>query len=192
MVEPPCRNTLSECSVDNHGCPTASKLDEMFRVSFTARVPYFSATRPPGHEKQWLLYGDRFLADVPAVVVVTPAPDDKDPLDVEVTMTIDIVDGRLACTSLTVDKYVGEGVAAPITGEDLRRIPVAGYVEMAALDVGVLQEVVWDDQGEFIHFAPWEPPPADFASHGMTDEALEQIARFYAAAQATGSRPSGL
>jgi hypothetical protein len=143
----------------------------------------------PGPRGEWQLYGGRFAAHVPVRATITPAPDDRDPLSFRVVMNVDIVDGRLACTALTAERL--DDASPPITGDELRRIPVGSYVERIALKGSVLQERARLNANvdELVDF---QPPPADFTENGMTDEALEQIARVYAAAQATGRKPSGV
>ena len=133
-----------------------------------------------------VLYGGRLQANVPATVRITPSPDDSDPLECRIDMTLDIVDGRLACTSLTVARL--DDGSPVISGELIRRIPVATYVRQAALNLRfVLLERV---DGRLREVGPMPPP--DFAKKGMTDEALEQVARLYALVQVSGGKPSGV
>lgn len=129
------------------------------------------------------------LASVPATVTFTPDEADSDPLDFAVRMEIDIVDGRLSCVSLTTER-LAEG--PPITSEGLRRVPVAEYV-MGAARYGreILLERIPDSGGTY-RLAEFKPPPPDFARDGMTDDALEQVARLYAWAQATGRKATGV
>ncbi len=108
------------------------------------------------------------------------------PLECQIVMTVDIVDGRLACTSLTAERL--DDGSPVISGELLRRIPVATYVRLAALDTRfVLLERV---EGRLREVD--EMPPKDFAKKGMTDEALDQFARLYALIQVSGGKPSGI
>src|SRR4051794_11256766 len=140
-------------------------------------------------EGAWLLYGGRLLANVPARAVFTPGPDDRDPLDFQVVMEIDIVAGRLACVSLTAERLPD---GPPITSEGLRRVPVAEYVVGAIYaGFGILRERITQPDGSYLE-TDFEPPPRNFADEGMTDEALEQVARIYAMAQATGRKATGI
>ncbi|MDP9459406.1 MAG: hypothetical protein M3Q22_03860 [Actinomycetota bacterium] len=147
-------------------------------------MPNFFTRQGPGHG--WHLYGGRLQANVPVEVTLTPADGDTDPLECRVVMTVDIVDGRLACTSLTTDRL--DDHSPVISGELLRRIPVATYLRLAALDTRfVLLERV---EGRLREVEGM--PPKDFAKKGMTDEALDQFARLYALIQVSGGKPSGV
>ena len=150
----------------------------------TAPVPNFLVAVEPG--QGWTLYGGRLQANVPAEVTLTPAPDDADPLPCRIRMTVDVVDGRLACTSLAAERLDDSSPA--ITGELLRRIPVATYVRLAALEMRhVVMERV---DGKLREVG--DLPPADFTRGGMTDESLETFARLYALVQISGGKPSGV
>ncbi len=138
---------------------------------------------------RWLLYGGRILASVPAGATFTPSTNDVDPLDFEVRIEIDIVGGRLACVSLTAERLPD---GPPITSEGLRRVPVAEYVVSAAEHgVEILFERIPQPDGSY-ELAKFSPPARDFADAGMTEEALEQVARTYAWAQATGRKATGI
>jgi hypothetical protein len=156
-------------------------------VAFTAAMPNIESH--PNIWGGWELYGGRLVARVPAKVTFTPRPDDRDPLDFRVVMVVDIFGGRLVCASLTAERLNEDSPG--ITGEDLRRIPVASYVQFAAARMRVLQECTRVDD-DTVKLTDVRQPPADFAKDGMTDEALEQIARIYAAVQAVGGKPSGV
>ncbi|MCV2489455.1 hypothetical protein OF117_08745 [Geodermatophilus sp. YIM 151500] len=132
----------------------------------------------------WILYGGR-LSATPATVTLTPDDEDKDPLNFEVVMDLDVIDGRLSCTRVAAQRLSED--APGISTEDLRRIPVASYVRLAALELGLVREPTdrgWGQVGPL--------PPPDFAKSGMTDEALDQFARLYAIVQAAGGKPSGV
>ncbi|MDP9459585.1 MAG: hypothetical protein M3Q22_04780 [Actinomycetota bacterium] len=150
------------------------------------RIKFDEVVRSSG---RWLLYGGRMLANVPATATFIPSGDDADPLDFVVKVGIDILDGRLTCVSLTAERLPG---GPPITSEGLRRVPVAEYV-MGAARYGreILLERIPEADGTY-RLAEFEPPPRDFAEGGMTDEALEQVARLYAWAQATGRKATGI
>jgi hypothetical protein len=64
---------------------------------------------------------------------------------------------------------------------------------MAAADRGVelLLERLPQPDGSY-EVARFKPPPRDFADDGMTDGALEQVARLFAWAQATGQKATGI
>ncbi|WP_344689535.1 hypothetical protein [Blastococcus jejuensis] len=119
----------------------------------------------------------------------TPDEADSDPLDFAVKMEIDIVEGRLSCVSLTAERLPD---GPPITSEGLRRVPVAEYVMLAArYGREILLERIPRSDGTY-RLAEFKSPPANFAKDGMTDEALEQVARLYAWAQATGRKATGV
>ncbi|MDP9458992.1 MAG: hypothetical protein M3Q22_01655 [Actinomycetota bacterium] len=152
-------------------------------------MPNFQTHEIVRSSGRWLLYGGRMLASVPARATVTPSAGDVDPLDFVVNMDIDIVGGRLACVSLTADRLTD---GPPITSEGLRRVPVAEYVMCAAAaGLEILLERIPQEDGSH-RLAKFQPPPTDFADHGMTDDALEQVARVYAWAQATGRKATGI
>lgn len=137
----------------------------------------------------WLLYGGRVLVNVPATATVSPEPQDPDPLEFAVVMELDVVAGRLAVVTLTAERLED---GPPITSEALRRIPVAEYAAAAAQSTrGILRERVMREDGS-IGEAPFKLPEQDFAQEGMTDQALEQVARIYAMAQALGQKPTGI
>ncbi len=138
----------------------------------------------------WLLYGGRVRANVPATATAMPTRNDPEPLDFAVVMELDVVDGRLACISLTAERLDEDG--PPITSEALRRIPVAEYAATAALSgFGILMERVPQGDGDFLE-VPFQYPDPSFARGGMTDDALEQVARVYAMAQASGQKATGI
>lgn len=137
----------------------------------------------------WELYGGRVLVNVPATATISPEPEDADPLDFVVVMELDVVAGRLACVSLTAERLED---GPPITSEALRRVPVAEYAATAALSTrGILRERVKRADGS-VGEARFKLPDPNFAKDGMTDEALEQVARIYAMAQAMGQKPTGI
>jgi hypothetical protein len=152
-------------------------------------MPRYQTSEIVRSSGRWLLYGGRMMSSVPARTTVTPTADDVDPLDFKVVMDIDILDGRLGCVALTAQRLPD---GPPITSESLRRVPVAEYVMFAA-EAGheiLLERIVDSDGSE--RLVKFDPPPADFAEHGMTDDALEQVARVYAWAQATGRKATGV
>lgn len=162
----------------------------MFRRRLTLTVARISTKERlvPG-EGAWLLYGGRMLANVPTSVTITPEVSDVDPLDFVVKLDIDIVDGRLACVSLAAERLP---TGPPITSEGLRRVPVAEYVVAAAIyGAGILRERIRQPDGSHRE-VPFKAPPQDFTAQGMTDEALEHVARIYAMAQATGRKATGI
>ncbi len=160
-------------------------------MALTPAVPRFLTESALGPmDGSWLLYGGRVRANVPVTATVMPTPNDADPLDFAVVMELDVVEGRLACISLTAER-LNDG--PPITSEALRRIPVAEYAAGAALNsVGILMERVPVGHGEFREVPFTFPEIKDFAKDGMTDEALEQVARIYAMAQASGLKATGI
>jgi hypothetical protein len=161
----------------------------MFRGVLAASVPNIQFQETIRSSGVWLLYGGRIRANVPATATFTPADSDADPLDFIVEMKLDIVAGRLACVGLTA-RQLKDGPT--ITSEGLRRIPVAEYV-MAAAAYGseILLERVPESDDSY-RLVKFEPPRSDFAAGGMTDEALEQMARVYSGAKATGQKATGI
>lgn len=128
-----------------------------------------------------------FRATVPATVRVLPDANDVEPLDHVVVMELDVVDGRLVCTRCTVE--MGDNRQG-VTAEALRRIPVGRYLrEAAAAHPFTVLEVDPNNADETMVF---DPPPANFADEGMTEEVLRQVARLYHWALATGDAPLGL
>lgn len=136
------------------------------------------------------LFGGRLHAAVPTELFIEPSSDDVEPIDYTVKMTIDVVAGRLHCVELCARQ---RDSGPPVTTEGIRRIPVSTYVQLAAIELGVVREVVpVDGNPDIAEEVEWTPPPADFAAEGMTDEALRQVSRVYRWAMATGDRPYGL
>lgn len=152
-------------------------------------MPLFKVERPLVGKKR--LFGGKLAAAVPAVVRVQPADDDHDPIDYDLEMTLDVVAGRMQCVRLCAVQRDG---GPPVTTENLRRIPVGQLVHFAAFQMQLVRETipVPDDPDALVVADEWRPPPANFASGGMTDEALEQLARVYRMALATGDRPYGV
>lgn len=142
--------------------------------------------RPESFTKMKPVGGGQFRAAVPGTLTLEPAPDDAEPLEYTVVMSLDVVDGRLACTSCTLQMKPG---GPPVTAEALRRIPVGRYLREAA-DSGL---TVWEvDAADPRMTHVFEPPPRDFAEGGMTDDVLREVARLYHWALATGDAPLGL
>lgn len=151
-------------------------------------MPDFHATQPLAHTTP--LFGGRLRAAVPAELVVEPSSSDPEPIDYTVTMTLDVIGDRLQCVDLCVHRREN---GPAVTTEGIRRIPVATYVRGAAIDLGVVLEAVsLEADPDQVELVGWEPPPADFAAEGMTDEALRQVSRVYQWAMATGDRPYGV
>lgn len=149
-------------------------------------VPRFSVREKVVMDRE--LWGGRLVAAVPTVLTVDPLPGDEEPLDYKLELTLDVVDGRLHCVGLCAHRLPG---GPPITSEGLRRVAVGRYVQMAAIELDLVHELRQIDQGVF-KMEPFEPPPADFAKNGMTEEALSEVSRLYVWASATGDRPYGL
>lgn len=153
-------------------------------------VPRFLPAESNRHSPK-LIYGGRLFAEVPSRVRVEPLPDDREPLDYDLTLDLDIVDGRMQCVSLcAVQRPSGPAV----TTENLRRVPVGQIVSFAAHELRLVREAVpsSSDPNKMVPAASWDPPAADFAAGGMTDAALESMARIYRMTMATGNRPYGV
>lgn len=138
----------------------------------------FSNPKPVG--------GGQFRAAVPGTLTVEPSSDDPDPLEHTVVMELDVVAGRLVCTSCTLRMRPG---GPAVTADALRRVPVARYLREAVATGLTVLEV---DPDEPRSYHPFVPPPADFAALGMTDGVLREVARLYHWALATGDAPLGL
>lgn len=138
-------------------------------------------------DQTWQLYGGRLLVTAPATVVVTPKPDDPNPLNAELAMRLDIVSGRLACVQLCVESLPG---GPPITSDILRTIPVSRLVAEAAEWAGIVIEPNKAGRYNLLDYSGFAWPPADFASDGPTDEALDHAARVYAFCMASGLNPN--
>lgn len=159
-------------------------------MAFTPPMPFIQRLAHGGDA--WLMYGGRFLVEVPTDVRFMPKSDDPDPLDLSVEMTIDVVAGRLACTSLTAYRRDTSPTTPLVTGETLRRIPVASYVEQVGAYLDIVREVVPTAVGGGVEAVPFAEPGGDFARGGMTAGALEDFARVYAYLQLNGRKPSGV
>lgn len=160
------------------------QFDEMVHGRLDEGMPFLEPT--PAKRGGWSLYGGRIHAKVPATATYRPDCDDPNPIPYEVTMTLDISEGRLVCTELTARMVPG---GKPVTSELLRRIPVGEFVAAAAALGGIFQ--FSRKMGNAWTIGGYEAPPKDFAVNGMTDEALEHIAEFYAFCQSTGQKPTG-
>lgn len=119
----------------------------------------------------------------PDLSVQVPAEVQGNVDDLHVSLTIDVVGGRLGCTRVEVRAPSGEVV----TGTVLRSIPVASIVRTAAASL------VWQTvsrHGDYVTNAPYQPP-ADFdSSAGPTDEALRFVAAAYSLAYILGEPPA--
>lgn len=151
-------------------------------------MPRFRTAKPLVRSTE--LFGGRLRAAVPARLFVELAENDPEPIDYNLTMTLDVVSGRLQCVELCVQHRAG---GPAVTTEGIRRIPVGLYVQLAAIDQGVVSETVSvPGSPNVVEEIDWSPPPADFAADGMTDEVLTQVARIYRWTMATGDRPYGV
>lgn len=143
---------------------------------------YSSATT----DQMWQLYEGRLLVTAPATVTITPTPGERDPLEVRVSMKLDVVDGRLACTQLCAEPMPG---GASITSESFRGIAVARLVAEAAEHAGLVIEPNKDGKYNVLG-GGFSWPPEDFAKDGATDEALDHLSRMYAFCMASGLNPN--
>lgn len=147
----------------------------------------FSETLP-AERGGWSLYGNRIFAKVPATAIYRPDRNDPaEPIDYEITMTLDVVGGRLVCTQLTATSIDDE---RPVTSDKIRRVPVGEFIADAAELGGVI--VTIERHGSAYAIGEFKPPPDGFAANGMTDAALEQISGLYAFCMAAGLKPTGL
>lgn len=132
------------------------------------------------------LAGNTFHAAVPTTLIVEPKPGDPDPAEHTVVMDLDVLDGKLVCTRLEVQMRPG---GPNITADALRRVPVARYIRDAVATNLLVNEV---DPTDLRRRFPFIPPAPDFAKDGMTDEVLQNVARLYHWAQASGDAPLGV
>lgn len=132
-------------------------------------------TTKPGTAKAHRLAPD-LSVQVPAEVQGTVE-------DVLVSLTIDVVNGRLGCTRLEVRAPTGDVV----TGTALRGIPVASIVRTAA---GSLVWQTVNREGGYVTNVPYRPPADIDTSAGPTNEALQFVAASYALAYALGEPPA--
>ena len=141
------------------------------------RMPKLKAGPAPGKKTRWLeLYGGRIEAQAPIVGKLSPMQSDEDPLECEVTLTLDIEAGQLVCTKLDAAQLPG---GPPITAELIRRIPVARLAAELAVYGGMVRE-----RGGEVRQFHW--PASDFMDDGPTDRALDEIARVFAFCMASG------
>lgn len=95
-------------------------------------------------------------------------------------------DGRLVCDRLSIDRIGsdGESVGPPISTEAVRAANVSKLL-------GLTVESVIFDRTEDGWTGRHTWPSEDFAEHGPTDEALDQMAQQYAWLMVQGRKPSG-
>lgn len=150
-----------------------------------AVVAYKFEPSPAARDKPKEVGGGLFRAIVPATVTVTATSDDAEPLEHDVVMHLDVVDERLVCISCEIRMRPG---GPSVTADAIRRVPVGRFLREAVVDAGwAIQEVDADGDGHDF----WAPP-ANFATAGMTDSVLRDVARLYHWARATGVAPLGL
>lgn len=152
-------------------------------------MPDFMAFTAPNFGRVgWALYGQRLWVRTPMTLVVSPSAEDPVKREFKTHLDVDVLDGRLVCTSLRVEAVEGCG---EITSEAIRTIPVAQWVALGASKFGLVQQIRRASSGglELVRF---EMPSRDFASNGMTDDALEAISQIYAFCMATGQKPTGV
>ncbi len=150
-------------------------------------MPFLELT--PASQGGWSLYGGRIHARVPATATYLPDPEeDEEAIDYRATLTLDVVNGRLACTQLTLQSIDDE---IPVTSDRIRKIPVGEFVAAAA-ELGGAFDYYQRAGSAYKVTKSFSPPPSDFAAQGMTDDALEQISQLYAFCMATGQKPTGV
>lgn len=130
--------------------------------------------------------GGMFRAIVPATVTLEPTADDREPLDHTVVMDLDVIDSRLACTRCEISRRDNGPV---VTSEAIRRVPVGRYLRAAMASGFVVKEVDPDDPDRLRDFVN---PRRDFASAGMTDDVLKEVARLYYWCLVHGEPPLGV
>lgn len=94
-----------------------------------------------------------------------------------VTVEVTLVRGRLQCRALRIE---AESDINPVTTEALRGIPVGEFVRLAAD-----QLCLGDEEAQNL-------PDKGFAVHGMTDQALRDVANVYTWCVRTGRKPLGV
>jgi hypothetical protein len=156
-------------------------------------VPSFTVTKPTAGPDLRPIWGGALVAAVPATVRVTPAENDPDPLDYDLDLTLDVIAGRMQCIRLEIHQRPG---GPPVTSDNIRRIPVGEMVAFATITGGLVREriPVPGDPDAIVTPGRFEyPPESDItAAGGMTEKALEQAARIYRMASASGDRPYGV
>lgn len=159
----------------------------MIPKAFNGPVPFLELT--PAARGGWSLYGGRIYARVPATAVYRPDPvDDPNPIDYEASLTLDVKEGRLVCTALTLGSIDG---STPVTSDGIRRIPVGEFIAAAAELGGAFQFNRRVGSAVAVS-TTFDPPPKDFAEQGLTDDTLEKISDVYAFCMATGQKPTGV
>lgn len=123
----------------------------------------------------WEMYGGRILVTIGPVTVRHSG------YRYEIHPTM--VDGRLVCDSLLIDRLDENGnvVAPPVATDAIRGADVTGWLAF------VIEDAVGNEQWTTRH----SPPPQDFADDGATDEALEHLSQHYAWLMVQGRKPSG-
>lgn len=132
-------------------------------------------------DQMWEMYGGRIL------VTIGPLDVWENGFHYHVVPTME--KGALVCDSLTIDRLdaKGERVGPPISTDAIRGADVSKWLQ-SAVESYVAEPVPGTDDWTRRH--KW--PPDDFADHGPTDEALDQLAQQYAWLRVQGRRPSGV
>lgn len=128
----------------------------------------------------WEMYGGRILVKIGPLEVW-----DKG-FHYEIAPTMHR--GRLVCDSLRIDRLDAKGktVSEPVSTDAIRGAEVNKWLQSAVEDF-VAEPI--PGTSDWTHRHTW--PPEDFASHGPTDEALDQLAQQYAWLMVQGRKPSG-
>jgi hypothetical protein len=144
-------------------------------------VPNLTLVETPRHPlpPPVSLFGGALLVRA-AEVAVTPAPDDRDPMDHKLTLRLEVRQGGLRCVALTVEESNGP----PVTTESLRRVAIGSLVCQAA---DLFDLVLQGMPG-----IAWQPPETGFAKDGPTDRALMDIVNVWQYETAIGGHPFGV
>ena len=118
-----------------------------------------------------LLVPSRITATVPGVP----------PYDLD--LVIEFIDGRFACTSLTARRTES---GKPVTGDGIRKIPVAAYVSAAVREAA--RQVATRSGGEALP-VPVGQGARSYSKRGPVDDTLREVAAVYRLAYVAGEAP---
>lgn len=144
-----------------------------------------TTTRNDQHEPSQLDWhisplGDTFTEIAPGIELVLPIAATASDDGFTWTLHVDLVDGRLACTTLAVERIAD----APVTSALLRPFAIQRHVnEIVASSIESFETV----DGELVDTSH---APDDFPATGPTDANLRYVARRYRIAELSGERPT--
>ncbi|MGV9826998.1 hypothetical protein [Gordonia sp. NPDC003429] len=103
-----------------------------------------------------------------------------------------MVEGRLVCNSLLIDRLDAKGnvVSPPVATDAIRGADLSAWLS-SAIEDATSERVGTDSRGNEEWATRHRFPPEDFAEAGITDESLEQLSQHYAWLMVQGRKPSG-